>query len=165
MSKAIHLSYIIFFLSINIIAQSSLISVSGFVKSSDGKPAPAVHLTIKNTSIGTVTNNEGFFSFKLKPGNYILTASIIGYEIQEKAFSVEENKNLILEFILKETTLQLQEVVVTGVKAITGMGYLDDVNDHIIYSGKKTEVILLDSLDANTAQNNPRQVLGAHTRC
>ena len=160
MSKIIHLSYLIFFFSINILAQSQLISVSGYVKSSDGKPAQFVHITIKNTSKGTVTNNEGFFLLKLKPGNYILTASIVGYEIQEKAFSVEENQNITLEFILKETSQHLEEVTITGVKAITGMGYLDDVNDNIIYSGKKTEVILLDSLDANTAQNNPRQVLG-----
>ncbi|MBC7744615.1 MAG: TonB-dependent receptor plug domain-containing protein, partial [Flavobacterium sp.] len=54
----------------------------------------------------------------------------------------------------------LKEVTVTDVRAITGMGYLGEQSGHIIYSGKKTEVILLDSLDANTAQNNPRQVLG-----
>lgn len=54
----------------------------------------------------------------------------------------------------------LKEVIVTDVKSITGMGFLGEHSGHIIYSGKKTEVILLDSLDANTAQNNPRQVLG-----
>src|SRR5258708_18705024 len=40
------------------------------------------------------------------------------------------------------------------------MGYLDEVHNGVIFSGKKTEVLLIDSLDANTAQNNPRQVLG-----
>src|SRR5258708_28892253 len=40
------------------------------------------------------------------------------------------------------------------------MGYLDEVHNGVIFSGKKTEVIILDSLDANTAQNNPRKVLG-----
>ena len=54
----------------------------------------------------------------------------------------------------------LQTVIVNGVKAISGMGRLDEVHEGVIYSGKKTEVLLLDSLDANTAQNNPRQVLG-----
>jgi Fe(3+) dicitrate transport protein len=61
---------------------------------------------------------------------------------------------------LEESTQELNEVEVTGVKAITGMGYIAEVHDQMIYSGKKTEVLLLDSLDANTAQNNPRQVLG-----
>ena len=40
------------------------------------------------------------------------------------------------------------------------MGHLDEVHDGIIYSGQKNEVLILDSLDANTAQDNPRQVLG-----
>ncbi len=40
------------------------------------------------------------------------------------------------------------------------MGHLNEVHDNIIYSGQKNEVIILDSLDANTAQDNPRQVLG-----
>src|SRR5438045_2685004 len=55
---------------------------------------------------------------------------------------------------------QLQEVDISGVRHIKGMGYLTEVNNGIIYSGKKTEVLLVDSMDANTAQNNPRQVLG-----
>ena len=60
----------------------------------------------------------------------------------------------------KVNPIKLKEVIVTDVKSITGMGYLGEHSGHIIYSGKKTEVIILDSLDANTAQNNPRQVLG-----
>lgn len=60
----------------------------------------------------------------------------------------------------KTRSINLKEVTITDVRAITGMGYLGEQSCHNIYSGKKTEVILLDSLDANTAQNNPRQVLG-----
>lgn len=54
----------------------------------------------------------------------------------------------------------IHEVIVNGYRPVSGMGYLNDVHDGIIYSGKKTELITLDSLNANTAQNNPRQVLG-----
>ncbi len=54
----------------------------------------------------------------------------------------------------------LHEVYVTGYRAISGMGYLNDVHDNLIYSGKKTELVTLDSINANTAQDNPRQVLG-----
>lgn len=60
----------------------------------------------------------------------------------------------------KARPIHLQEVTITDVRAIKGMGYLGEQSGHIIFSGKKSEVILLDSLDANTAQNNPRQVLG-----
>ena len=37
---------------------------------------------------------------------------------------------------------------------------MPDVKDGIIYAGKKSEVILVDSLDANKAINNTRQILG-----
>ena len=54
----------------------------------------------------------------------------------------------------------LNEVSVSGIQSISGMGHMREVHDGIIYSGKKNEVLILDSLNANTAQNNPRQVLG-----
>ncbi|MEO8760225.1 MAG: TonB-dependent receptor plug domain-containing protein, partial [Bacteroidia bacterium] len=57
-------------------------------------------------------------------------------------------------------TKNLKEVEVISIQNITGMGHMKEVHDGIIYSGKKNEVVVLDSLDANTAQNNPRQVLG-----
>ena len=47
-----------------------------------------------------------------------------------------------------------------GLKSKNGLGNLGEVGGVVIYSGKKTEVLVLDSLDANTAQNNPRQILG-----
>ncbi|QKG55687.1 TonB-dependent receptor [Hymenobacter sp. BRD128] len=54
----------------------------------------------------------------------------------------------------------LDEVRVLGLKSKNGLGNLGEVGGAIIYAGKKTEVLVLDSLDANTALNNPRQILG-----
>src|SRR6185437_1165022 len=62
--------------------------------------------------------------------------------------------------IMKEETETLTEVKVVGIESKNGMGHLNDVAGTIIYAGKKTEVLVVDSLDANTAQNNPRQILG-----
>ncbi len=55
---------------------------------------------------------------------------------------------------------QLQEVKVVGYKTIHGIGHLNDVHGPVIYAGKKTEIIEVDSLDANKAINNTRQILG-----
>ena len=55
---------------------------------------------------------------------------------------------------------QLDEVKVLGIKSKNGLGNLGEVSGAVIYAGQKTEVLVLDSLDANTAQNNPRQILG-----
>ena len=62
--------------------------------------------------------------------------------------------------LLKDKKINLSEVTITSVKTMKGMGYLNEVSNGIIYSGKKTEVIITDSIDANTALNNPRQVMG-----
>ncbi len=60
----------------------------------------------------------------------------------------------------KDTIRYLKEVQVTGYKAVNGVGHLMETKDGIIYAGKKTEVIITDSLDANKAINNTRQILG-----
>ena len=54
----------------------------------------------------------------------------------------------------------LKEVIVTGYKTMNGVGHLLETKDGIIYAGKKNEVIIVDSLDANKAINNTRQILG-----
>ncbi len=54
----------------------------------------------------------------------------------------------------------LTPVIVTGYKTVNGVGHMLDIKGNIIYAGKKTEVIVVDSLDANKAINNSRQILG-----
>lgn len=54
----------------------------------------------------------------------------------------------------------LEKVVVTGYRTVNGVGHLSEVKDGVIYAGKKNEVIISDSLDANKAINNTRQILG-----
>ncbi|HUZ58288.1 MAG TPA: TonB-dependent receptor [Hanamia sp.] len=54
----------------------------------------------------------------------------------------------------------LKEIIVPRYKTLNGVGHLLGSQDAIIYTGKKTEVIIVDSLDANKAINNTRQILG-----
>lgn len=65
----------------------------------------------------------------------------------------QQNKDTSKAFIL-------QQVTVTGIKTVRGTGHMPEVKDGIVYAGKKNEVILADSLDANKAINNTRQILG-----
>jgi len=57
-------------------------------------------------------------------------------------------------------TISLKEIIVNGIKTVRGTGHMPEVKNGIIYAGKKNEVILIDSLDANKAINNTRQILG-----
>ncbi|MEY4927065.1 MAG: hypothetical protein RI894_1501 [Bacteroidota bacterium] len=54
----------------------------------------------------------------------------------------------------------LNNVNVSGYRIINGVGRMLEEKDGIIYAGKKNEVIVVDSLDANKAINNTRQLLG-----
>ncbi|MGZ4043073.1 MAG: TonB-dependent receptor family protein, partial [Bacteroidia bacterium] len=56
--------------------------------------------------------------------------------------------------------IKLQEIIITEYRTVNGVGHMPEVKDGIIYAGKKNEIILVDSLDANKAINNTRQILG-----
>lgn len=51
-------------------------------------------------------------------------------------------------------------VVITATKPLHVIGHLNDVEGPVIYAGKKTEVLVMDSLRANVAQDIERQILG-----
>jgi Fe(3+) dicitrate transport protein len=158
------------FLSISLVSIASICSfsqspkskgtVKGRIETLDHVPAESVSIFVKEINSGTSTDEDGKYELVVPAGNYTLVVSIIGFSSQSKAITVKSNEVVIEDFTLSESALQLQEVVIRGVRAITGMGYLANSSDNVIYTGKKTEVLLIDSLDANTAQNNPRQVLG-----
>jgi Fe(3+) dicitrate transport protein len=57
-------------------------------------------------------------------------------------------------------TIGLRELTVSGIKTVRGTGHMPETKDGIVYAGKKNEVIVIDSLDANKAINNTRQILG-----
>jgi Fe(3+) dicitrate transport protein len=60
----------------------------------------------------------------------------------------------------KDSIISLNEIILKGYKTVNGVGHLPETKGGIIYAGKKNEVILVDSLDANKAINNTRQILG-----
>ena len=55
---------------------------------------------------------------------------------------------------------ELKKVVVVSYANMNGVGHLSEVLPPVINAGKKTEVIIVDSVDANKSINNTRQILG-----
>jgi len=49
----------------------------------NNNPLLLADVTIKNTNFTTTTNIDGSFTFKVKPGNYTLVISFIGYKTIE----------------------------------------------------------------------------------
>lgn len=84
--------------------------VTGKITAEKGEVLPGVSVLVKNSSKGTVTNNDGEFSIVAKEGD-VLILSFVGFEKQEiKIASV----NQVLTIVMKEDISQLGEVVVIG---------------------------------------------------
>ncbi len=83
--------------------------VSGVVVDETGDPIPFVNVYFKNSSEGTITNDQGKFQLYSSNNHTTLIISYIGYQTLEHKLS---NKNATnLKFVLKEGE-QLQEVIV-----------------------------------------------------
>jgi len=134
--------------------------IQGKVTDKLGKPVPQANISITGTSKGTATDADGYFALILAPGRYTVQFSAVGFKPASQSVMVSAGAAATLNFMAEEVVTLLQPVEVSGVRSISGMGYLEDVHQGAILSGKKTEVLLLDSLDGNLAQNNPRQSLG-----
>lgn len=90
-------------------------TIRGTVTTADGKPAEYVNVTIQGTGKGTVTSPEGKFEFrKVSEGTYTLVASFIGFDPEEISVEVRTNETTPADFVLKETSSQLTEIVIRG---------------------------------------------------
>jgi TonB-linked SusC/RagA family outer membrane protein len=90
-------------------------SVSGNVTDPGGEPLPGVTVMVKGTSNGTVTDADGNYSLSNVPDNAILVFSFVGFEAQEVPVANQQTLNIVL----KESTLAISEVIVTGVASGT----------------------------------------------
>jgi len=92
-------------------------NIHGAVTTSDGTAAAFVTVQIRSLSKGTLTNEDGHFSFsRLKPGSYTLSVSLTGYETIEQTVEVEEGKTAQLSIRLTVSRSQLQEVVISSAR-------------------------------------------------
>lgn len=104
------LSFLLFcmaFISVEVYAQD--IKISGTVISgADNYPIIGANILVKGTTIGTITDVDGNFSFEAPKGSTLII-SYIGYQQQElKAGSAP------LKIVLQEDSEKLDEVVVIG---------------------------------------------------
>lgn len=83
--------------------------VTGTIVDDSGEPLIGVNITIKGTSLGTITDFNGHFSIEEVESNAVLVISYIGYVTQEIKPS-----NQPIKIVMKEDTQALDEVVVTG---------------------------------------------------
>jgi outer membrane receptor protein involved in Fe transport len=123
MQRKYFLTLILQFLIFSISNAQTTVSVSGIIKAKTSKTIlPFVNVILKTVKdsvfvSGTVTNEEGrFYLSKVKPGNYLLEFTYIGYvTIQQSLFVGNLSEYLDLKTIeIEEKSTTLQQVIVAG---------------------------------------------------
>src|ERR1035437_5601208 len=105
------LLYSMFITPFTCTAQSIL---EGTVKDVKGTPIEYVNVFIKNSTDGSITDSLGRFKIITKlQGNQVIDVSFIGYEQSSYPITIAE-KEYSLNFILKEATNMLDEIVISA---------------------------------------------------
>jgi iron complex outermembrane receptor protein len=92
-------------------------NITGQVTTSDGQPAPAVTVEIKNSHRSATTNEAGSFIFRnMESGHYELEISLPGYQPVLQEVTVEKGQRTHVAISLSIPVKALQAVTITGNK-------------------------------------------------
>ncbi|MBN2413794.1 TonB-dependent receptor [candidate division KSB1 bacterium] len=107
---------IIILLLLIVTAQAKITGlVEGVVRSGDNNESlPGANVFIENTFIGASTDANGHFIISVPPGTYSLKASYIGYKAAAQPILVKQNRTITVNFNLEPTTLQSEQIIITG---------------------------------------------------
>jgi TonB-linked SusC/RagA family outer membrane protein len=83
--------------------------VTGKVTDSDGKPLPFLNVSVKGTTTGTVTNDQGTYSITVPSGSEVIVFSFVGMETQE--ITITGN---VINVTMLSSAFALGDVVVTA---------------------------------------------------
>ncbi len=110
----------VFFLLCSSQANAQLSSIKGTV-ASDGQAIEFANIYLIETEQGTTTDSTGFFEIpRVKPGEYTLRITFIGYEPFETTIRHRYGEDSFIEAELKAAAFLEEEIVVTGtMKAIS----------------------------------------------
>ena len=94
-------------------------TIYGRVTTSDGKPAAFVNITVKETGKIIVAKEDGSFSIHTpNECTCSILVSYVGLQTQEKKVTVENGRNVEVNFSLRENAVQLEDVIVSTRKSM-----------------------------------------------
>ncbi len=99
------------FLITGSIVMAQTVQISGTVTSSeDGLAVPGVSVTVKGTTLGTITGADGRYVFSVPAATQTLMFSFIGFRTQEVAIEGRTKIDLVLD----QDVFKVDEVIVVG---------------------------------------------------
>ncbi len=134
--------------------------VSGKVTDSSGATLPGVSVTVKGTTIGVITDNDGKYTLSSIPENATLQFSFVGMKMQEITVSGKTSLNVILE----DETVGIEEVVAIGYgtqKKVNLTGAVEQVTATQLEKRSVTNVGqalqgVIPNLNVSVANGNPQ---------
>lgn len=100
------------FLSFHSLQAEKLTTISGFVRdSASGEELIGATIRFQNSSLGCVTNNYGYYSLSIPPGEYTIIVSYIGYKSIQRKINLKENLKWNIELQQKVDYLEEVKVV------------------------------------------------------
>ena len=131
-------------------------SISGkVVDIKEGTPLVGANVYLAGTSHGTATTEDGFYNISgVREGSYLVKVTYIGYKTFEDSITIL-GEDLSINFTLSYTSIQGEEVVVTG----QAKGQMDAINRQLASKSLKN-VVSSDRIqelpDANAAESVAR---------
>lgn len=153
------LLFLIFILIYSVSGYAQTFSITGKIQDvNTGQGIGYTQCMLTGTPYFAYSDSAGnFILSKIPAGNYTLWISAFGYE--DLSQNLRITNSIHQTFKLKPAVQNMDEVVLNFGPANTfGITRLKAVEGTAIYAGKKTEVIEMKQLTANTATNNTRQI-------
>jgi TonB-dependent receptor len=131
--------------------------VKGYLKDAQsGEPLMFANVAIMGTSMGTVTNDEGYYELlNLRPGTYTMVFSYLSYGDIEQEIEIRAGEVKEIDGVLEMASIMGEEVVVTAMARGQVAAMNQQVNSNTIVNVVSKEKIL-ELPDQNAAETVAR---------
>lgn len=114
---AASLLFLTLFISTLLYAENSTGSIRGIVLNESMQPVANVNVVLSNSIYGDITDENGFFEMNsIRPGDYEIKASSIGYLTQTRSIRVLAGEQLDVQVVLPAVNEELGTIVVRASK-------------------------------------------------
>ena len=93
----------------------NLSSLKGYIKNNADEPVEGASIKLQNTTLGTASDGSGYFILSnLKPGQYVVAVTAIGYKAHTRQVELRAGRQFALRITLEGNTTDMQTVTVAG---------------------------------------------------